>query len=168
MTPLPSRLVLDCTVTVPWYLTDESNELTERLFDQLGRTTYIVPVLWRLEFISALRAAHRRGRIPRERLPAIYAQATALPLVQEPLALDVAEVANGCEAYGLTPYDYVYLAVARTHGVPLATFDRALIRACHAAGVPCLDAAGGGVAEAATEYLPERSVGRAKAVRRNR
>ena len=48
MPQIPSLLVLDCTVTVPWYLTDEANALTERLFTGLGRSTYIVPVLWRL------------------------------------------------------------------------------------------------------------------------
>ncbi|MFN7552756.1 MAG: type II toxin-antitoxin system VapC family toxin [Pseudomonadota bacterium] len=136
MPQIPSLLVLDCTVTVPWYLTDEANALTERLFTGLGRSTYIVPVLWRLEFISAMRAAHRRGRIPSERLAAIFAQAGKLPLTQEHLTLDVAQVATGCERFGLTPYDYVYLALARAHGAPLATMDGALVRACQQAGVP--------------------------------
>ena len=54
------------------------------------------------------------------------------------LALDVAAVADGCARYDLTPYDYVYLAVARERGVPLATFDAALLRACAKAGVPAL------------------------------
>lgn len=136
MPQIPSLLVLDCTVTVPWYLTDEANALTERLFTGLGRSTYIVPVLWRLEFISAMRAAHRRGRIPPERLAAIFVQAGQLPLTQEHLTLDVVQVATGCERFGLTPYDYVYLALAREHDAPLATMDGALIRACQQAGVP--------------------------------
>jgi predicted nucleic acid-binding protein len=138
MLPIPPLLVLDCTVTVPWYLTDEANGLTERLFAGLGQTTYIVPVLWRLEFISAMRAAHRRGRIPPERLAAIFEQAGQLPLTQEHLMLDVVQVATGCERFGLTPYDFVYLALARAHAVPLATMDGALIRACRQAGVQVL------------------------------
>lgn len=136
MPHIPPLVVLDCTVTVPWYLTDEANTLTERLFTGLGRSTYIVPVLWRLEFISAMRAAHRRGRIPSERLAAIFVQAGQLPLTQEHLTLDVVQVATGCERFGLTPYDYVYLALARAHDAPLATMDGALIRACQQAGVP--------------------------------
>lgn len=136
MPHVPPLLVLDCTVTVPWYLTDEANTLTERLFTGLGQSTYIVPVLWRLEFISAMRAAHRRGRIPPERLAAIFEQAGKLPLTQEHLTLDVVQVATGCERFGLTPYDYVYLALARAHAAPLATMDGALIRACQQAGVP--------------------------------
>jgi predicted nucleic acid-binding protein len=138
MPGLPPLLVLDCTVTVPWYLTDEANGLTERLFAGLGQATYIVPVLWRLEFISAMRAAHRRGRIPVERLDAIFQQAGLLPLAQQHLTLDVVQVASGCERYGLTPYDYVYLALAREHAAPLATMDGALVRACQRAGVPVL------------------------------
>ena len=135
---LPATLVLDCTVCVPWYLTDEASELTETLFAALGRTTFVVPVLWRLEFISAMRAAFRRGCIPSERLPTIFAQAVELPLQQEALLLDVAQIAAGCEEYALTPYDYVYLAVARARDVPLATFDGALLRACARAGVSVL------------------------------
>lgn len=138
MPHIPPLVVLDCTVTVPWYLTDEANALTERLFTGLGQSTYIVPVLWRLEFISAMRAAHRRGRIPSERLPAIFAQAGLLPLTQEHLTLDVVQVATGCERFGLTPYDYVYLALARAHSAPLATMDTALIRACRQAGIEVL------------------------------
>ena len=56
---LPEALVLDCTVTVPWYLTDESSELSEALFHALDSHRLVVPVLWRLEFVSAMRAAFR-------------------------------------------------------------------------------------------------------------
>lgn len=136
MRAIPPTLVLDCTVTVPWYLTDEASPLSEALFHALGQRTLIVPVLWRLEFVSAMRAADRRGRIPAGRLPDIYAQAARLPIQQDPLALDVAAVARGCEQYELTPYDFVYLAVAQARGLPLATFDGALVRACRRAGVP--------------------------------
>jgi len=135
MIALPQALVLDCTVTIPWYLTDEASPLSEALFLALGRTTQVVPVLWRLEFVSAMRAAFKRGRIPRERLGPILSQAARLPLVQDPLALDVSEIGLGCAEFELTPYDYVYLAVARQRGLPLATFDGALVRACERAGV---------------------------------
>ena len=133
---LPPALVLDCTVTVPWYLNDESSPLSEALFHAIGELTLVVPVLWRLEFVSAMRAAHRRGRIPEERMRLIFAQAARLPLTQDPLALDVADVARGCDEYALTPYDFVYLAVAQARRLPLATFDGALVRACRRAGVP--------------------------------
>jgi predicted nucleic acid-binding protein len=162
MPNLPPLLVLDCTVTVPWYLTDEANALTESLFTGLGQSTYIVPVLWRLEFISAMRAAHRRGRIPSERLPAIFAQAGLLPLTQEHLTLDVVQVATGCERFGLTPYDYVYLALARAHSAPLATMDGALVRACQQAGVPVITEPAG-VAEPAAAWRARPSRARATA-----
>jgi predicted nucleic acid-binding protein len=135
---IPPLVVLDCTITVPWYLTDEANALSELLFEGLGRSTYLVPVLWRLEFISAMRAAHRRGRIPSDRVAAIFDQVGRLPLRQQHLMLDVLDIAEGCERFGLTPYDYVYLALAREHAAPLATMDMTLIRACQQAGVPVL------------------------------
>ena len=138
MSLLPEALVLDCTVTIPWYLTDEASTLSESLFHALGRHTLVVPVLWRLEFVSAMRAAFRRGRIPNERHGAILSQAARLPLVQDPLALDVAEIGLGCTEFDLTPYDFVYLALARQRRLPLATFDGALVRACRLAGVEVL------------------------------
>jgi predicted nucleic acid-binding protein len=134
MSTLPEALVLDCTVTIPWYLTDEASPLSESLFHALGRHTLVVPVLWRLEFVSAMRAAVRRGRIP----PSAMAHPVAgarLPLQQDALALDVAEIGQGCAEFDLTPYDYVYLALARQRRLPLATFDGALVRACRLAGV---------------------------------
>jgi predicted nucleic acid-binding protein len=135
MSTLPEALVLDCTVTIPWYLTDEASPLSESLFHALGRHTLVVPVLWRLEFVSAMRAAVRRGRIPSVRHGAILSMAARLPLQQDALALDVAEIGQGCAEFDLTPYDYVYLALARQRRLPLATFDGALVRACRLAGV---------------------------------
>lgn len=157
---IPPLVVLDCTITVPWYLTDEANALSEQLFEGLGGSTYLVPVLWRLEFISAMRAAHRRGRIPSDRLAAIFDQVGRLPLRQQHLTLDVLDIAEGCERFGLTPYDYVYLALAREHAAPLATMDAALIRACRQAGVAVLTDATQAL-EPASGYLPppRRSIG---------
>jgi predicted nucleic acid-binding protein len=153
---IPQLVVLDCTITVPWYLTDEANALSELLFEGLGRSTYLVPVLWRLEFISAMRAAHRRERIPSDRLAAIFDQVGRLPLRQQHLMLDVLDIAEGCERFGLTPYDYVYLALAREHAAPLATMDAALIRACRQAGVPVLTD-GTQALEPASGYLTARA-----------
>ena len=93
---LPEALVLDCTVTVPWYLTDESSELSEALFHALDSHRLVVPVLWRLEFVSAMRAAFRRGRVPAARFDLVMRQAAQLPLQQDPLQLDVADIALGC------------------------------------------------------------------------
>ena len=135
---LPEALVLDCTVTVPWYLTDEASELSEALFHALGSRRLVVPVLWRLEFVSAMRAAFRRGRVPARRFERVMRQAAQLPLQQDPLQLDVHDIASGCDEYGLTPYDLVYLALARHLRLPLATFDGALVRACHKAGIRVL------------------------------
>ena len=155
MSALPDALVLDCTVTVPWYLTDEASPLSEALFHALGRHTLVVPVLWRLEFVSAMRAAFKRGRIPPERHGAILSQAARLPLQQDALTLDVAEVGQGCAEFDLTPYDYVYLAVARHRRLPLATFDGALVRACRLAGVEVLTQADR-IAEPGAGYATRR------------
>ncbi len=40
--------------------------------------------------------------------------------------------------FDLTAYDAAYLAIALDGGLPLATLDAALIRACKSVGVPWL------------------------------
>ena len=135
---LPDAIVLDCSVTVPWYLGDEPSGLSAALLEAMYTRTLIVPVLWRLELISAMRSAARRGRVPTERLPKIFAHAAQLPLQQDPLTLDIEEVGRGCLEFGVTPYDFVYLSLARARGLPLATADVALARAARTAGVAVL------------------------------
>ncbi|MGQ0662337.1 MAG: type II toxin-antitoxin system VapC family toxin [Pseudomonadota bacterium] len=47
-------MVLDCSVTLPWYFEDEKTDFAESLLDRVADTELWVPALWRLEFANAL------------------------------------------------------------------------------------------------------------------
>jgi len=133
--PLPSELVVDCSIALAWYAKDERTAFTEQLLAAFGDVTYFAPALWRLEFVNSMMSAQRRGRMSAERLHEALREASMLPILFEPLNLSVAEVGRRAREHSLTPYDLVYFELARRRGIPLATRDRALVSACRRAGV---------------------------------
>lgn len=57
------RFVVDCSVSVAWYVEDESNRYTEAALRSLMEEGAVAPCLWRTEFTNAILAAERRRRI---------------------------------------------------------------------------------------------------------
>lgn len=135
---LPPALVVDCSIAVSWYVVDEATAFSDGLLSGFGDSVFYAPVLWRLEFVNAMLAAERRGRMAGGRLAAILAEVSALPILFEPLNLSVAEIGRRAREHELTPYDLVYFELARQRGLPLATRDHALVRACRRAGMAVL------------------------------
>ena len=58
-------LVVDCSVTLPWFLEDERSRFTDRLLGAIDRAEYWAPSVWRLEMLNGLLMAERRKRIDR-------------------------------------------------------------------------------------------------------
>jgi predicted nucleic acid-binding protein len=126
-------LVLDCSVTVPWYVDDEKTMFTDGLLAQVQRGECWVPGLWRLEFANVLLIAQRRRRIAATRRKQILEQACRLPLRVDfhiPTLQAISEIA---ERYQLTAYDAAYVELAQRRGLALATLDEDLVRAARAA-----------------------------------
>ena len=139
-----STFVLDCSVTIAWLFQDEAGPNTDQLLKEIrdDDRNAIVPNLWRLELGNVLAQAERRGRITAAQLT------TALEFVRHlPITTDAEtdgrafrEVLNLARATSLTTYDASYLELAMRHGVPLATLDKALIRAARGVAVKTLPA----------------------------
>lgn len=133
--------VIDASVTLAWCFHDERYERADRVLGRLTTDDALVPAIWPLEVANALRTAERRGRLG----PGEFADATGLLLG---LPVRVAPVATA-EALGgiadlsrrleLSVYDASYLALAMRQGLPLATADERLRRACVEAGVDLID-----------------------------
>ena len=135
---LPAAFVVDCSVCLPWYIEDEASEFCARLAGTLGRAEIWVPALWRPELVSAMINAERRKRMNSDRRRAVLANADGLPLridYEMPSIVELNELAAG---HHLTPYDAVYFELARRRKLPLATLDRALIKAARGAKLPLL------------------------------
>ena len=135
---LPEAFVIDCSVCVPWYLSDEASQFCDQLGLALHSSEVWVPSLWRPELVSAVVNAERRKRMTGEQRRAVLANADGLPLRidhEMPSVVELNELAAG---HQLTPYDAVYFELARRRKLPLATLDAALVKAARAAKLPLI------------------------------
>ena len=135
---LPDAFVIDCSVSVPGYLSDEASQFCDQLGLALHRSEVWVPSLWRPELVSAVVNAERRKRMTGEQRRAVLANADGLPLRidhEMPSVVELNELAAGHE---LTPYDAVYFELARRRKLPLATLDAALVKAARLAKLPLI------------------------------
>lgn len=97
----------------------------------------MAPTLWALETANVVNLAARRGRLsPDERRHFLdLFQMLPIHLVATDAMSALGRVADLAESHALTAYDAAYLACAATFGLPLATLDKALVRAARRAGV---------------------------------
>ena len=134
-----SRFVLDNTVTMAWCFTDEASEFTEALLHHLSNLTdsAIVPALWLYEVVNVTELSVRRGRITGEKANVFLESLADLPIEIENPTLPQVFVAVRALAgqYQLTAYDASYLELAIRHDLPIATSDKALMKAAQAAGI---------------------------------
>ena len=82
-------------------------------------------------------AAQRRGRCSEAEATRFVTLLEALPLNVDGRTSDKAlhEILQLGREHGLSAYDAAYLELAMREGVPIATQDKALLRAADAAGV---------------------------------
>jgi predicted nucleic acid-binding protein len=129
------RLVLDCSVSVAWYVDDESNAYTDRALAEALRNGANVPCLWRTEFVNAVLMAERRQRINSGKRLQIILDAEQLPLSVDSDPPALARLAALAAENGLTAHDAAYIELAQRLSLPLATQDKALAKAAPRAGV---------------------------------
>ena len=89
---------------------------------------WLLPELWRHEFLNVLASYNRFDRVPYAKLLAAWTTAGSLfdrstRQVDMPQALRIAGERN------ISAYDAQFVALAQTHRVPLITHDRRLLRA---------------------------------------
>ena len=139
-----STFVLDCSVAMAWLFQDEAAPNTDQLLKGLrdNDSNAVVPNLWRLELGNTLTQAERRGRITAAQLTTTLELVRNLPITTDAETDNRAfrEILNLARTTSLTTYDASYLELAMRHGVPLATLDKALIRAARGVAVETLPA----------------------------
>lgn len=127
--------VLDCSVTLPWFLEDERTGFTDSLLFAAKRTEYWVPGIWCLEFPNALLVAERRRRIERLRRIEALDQIPKLLIRIDAEPVDMKLVSAVAEKHDLSTYDAAYLELALRQGLGLITLDRDLADAATAEGI---------------------------------
>lgn len=96
-----------------------------------------VPAIWLLEVGNGILVAERRNRIALGDGPAFLDSLAAMPIQVEPESADrvLGEILDLARKHQLSTYDASYLDLAMRRKIPLATQDKALIRAATACGV---------------------------------
>jgi predicted nucleic acid-binding protein len=130
-------VVLDSSMSLAWYFEDEVTEANDAVLDRVRSEGALVPALWHFEVANALQMAVTRNRVDATFRDRALSRLKRLDIRVDVDSLDQAWNASVALAHrhGLTVYDAAYLELAHRRGLPLATLDRALLRAGRADGV---------------------------------
>lgn len=121
-----------------WCFEDESTSSTDEVLDRLRNEDALVPSLWALEVANVLLIAERRGRITEATATHFMNLLDQLSITVDLAPPSSARLLTTGRRHELTAYDAAYLDLAEREGVPLATLDKALVRAAGKSGVPLL------------------------------
>jgi predicted nucleic acid-binding protein len=140
LTAIVNGIVIDASVALAWCFPDEASDYADGVLVALEDRTAIVPAIWSLEIANALLVGERRKRIRQPEVRRFIELLKGLSILEDgqPFAETVSNILPLAREHDLSAYDAAYLDVAVRHGVPLATLDAALQKACHAAGVKIL------------------------------
>lgn len=130
--------VLDCSVTMAWCFEDEASEYADAVLRRLETEDAVVPTLWHLEVLNVLLVAERRGRITtQQRQDFLKLLSQLVNLETDLLTTSISDTAvlELALQFNLSIYDAVYLALAITQKISLATQDKKLKVAAQACGL---------------------------------
>jgi predicted nucleic acid-binding protein len=130
--------VLDASVSLAWFLPDESPSYADHVLDLLRNSQAFVPAIWPFEFANALLVAERRGRLAGAVARACLDRVRLLPVtVDRDSSLHAFGPVHAlARQHGLAVYDAAYLELAARRGIPLASLDEPLSAAAIKAGIP--------------------------------
>jgi predicted nucleic acid-binding protein len=136
-----SKLVLDGSMTLSWFLPDEDNDQSREVRKLIEEGAQVlVPSLWGLEVANGLLSAERRKRISQADSTAALEVLARLPIETDAqtgrrAGHDTLALAR---QHRLSVYDAAYLELATREGAALASLDELLRKAAEALKVPLL------------------------------
>lgn len=132
--------VLDSSIAMARLLPDEHNAAATAVCDRMVHEAALVPLLWFAETGNVLTSAVKRGRLRRA-----HALRIAEALLKMPVQPDLDAGAHALTdtlklalRLDITTYDATYLELAQRHGLPVATLDKGLRKACAKLKLPVL------------------------------
>lgn len=123
-------MVLDCTVTVSWFMPDESSASSQNILSSVidGKISMLAPSLWWFEILNVLKNAVRRKRINEQTARKILFLFKALPMeVIDPERQGQSGILSLTLSENLSAYDATYLHLAISSGADLFTLDSDLL-----------------------------------------
>jgi len=138
-----NRFVLDASFAMTWVIEAEQTPASMQHFHALTRreAEAHVPSIWCDELANVLLTVERSRRITTEVAATWINYFLVLPVIVHPTSIEqsLIEIRPLALAHGLSVYDAAYLHLAMREQVPLATFDRQLIKEAPKVGVKLLD-----------------------------
>ena len=128
-----SRFVLDASVVLTWCFPDENAAMAQHVAGMFKRgDNAVTPSFWPHEVLNALLVGEKRKRISKELVRSFLDDLATLPIVLEqfPAGVVFDRIQHISREHGLTAYDAAYLDLALDSGLPIATLDEDLMRAC--------------------------------------
>ena len=138
-----SRFVLDASVVLTWCFPDENAATAQHVASMFKRgDTAVAPSFWPHEVLNALLVGEKRKRISKELVRSFLGDLATLPIVLEqfPAGVVFSRIQRLSREHSLTAYHAAYLDLALDSGLPLATLDEDLVRACRKARVRLVQA----------------------------
>jgi predicted nucleic acid-binding protein len=133
-----NRFVLDASMALGWFIDEPVPPSAIRARRSLANGgKALVPSYWHLEIANGLLVAQRRGLVSAQQVEECVVETEYLLMSVIESWVDIWPLRDALEAarsFGLTPYDALYLELARKEGIPLATLDRNLQKAATRAG----------------------------------
>ncbi|MGH9899949.1 MAG: type II toxin-antitoxin system VapC family toxin [Pyrinomonadaceae bacterium] len=128
--------VLDASMTMSWCFADESTPYSHSVLRALLDTYAEVPALWPFEIANVLAINERKQRITATLSSEFIKTLSDLDIrVEQPNPpVDSNALLPLVRRYGLTAYDAAYLELAKRKSLPLATFDKDLLKAASLEG----------------------------------
>lgn len=132
---MSQSFVLDCCVTMSWCFEDEFDEYAREVLKSLKQNNALVSPLWNLEVTNVLLMAEKRNKLTPADSTRFLELLNSLPIYISDSIYTNSEIINVARNYKLTSYDAIYLLLAMHEGKPIATKDKALMKACLENGV---------------------------------
>ncbi len=126
-----------------WALPDEHSPRAEKILARItAESSLWIPPLWWYEVANVVVMSRRRKRLSEAQGARVIELLSRFPLQIDspPGSSSASRLAQVAQEHSLSAYDAAYLELAERRGLALATFDRDLIRAARAAGVPLIEA----------------------------
>ena len=132
--------VLDASVTIAALIEEDRSADARDILHKIIGDSAVVPYLWLFEVGNVLLIAQRRRSLTAAARRAHLDDLSRLPIVVDRVgaAHPWHDAMTLAEQGQITLYDAAYLELSLRLGLPLASFDAALCRAAHAAGVTLL------------------------------
>ena len=128
-----SRFVVDASVVLTWCFPGENAAMAQHVAGMFKRGgTAVAPSFWPHEVLNALLVGEKRKRISKELVRSFLDDVARLPIALEqfPAGVVFDRIQQLSREHGLTAYDAAYLDLALESGIPIATLDEDLVRAC--------------------------------------